>query len=107
MEINDALVTAITRELLKRLGAGEVSFSEADVKKILSEKTSSGPCCENSRTNTPVSANRKRVINETEIKQLCPASKGAGQSLEIGHRDIVTPLAEDYIVKMGISVHRV
>ena len=87
MEITDALVTAITRELLKRLESGRIASSPA----------------------TPVQENsgQKRVISETEIKQLCPASAGTGQTVEIGARDLITPLAEDYIAKMRITVKRI
>ena len=109
MEISDALVTAITRELLKRLGSGEVSFSEADVKKVLSDKACTGSACGTSPAAgfSPVQGIRKRVISETEIKRLCPASAGTGQRVELGLKDIVTPLAEDYIVKMQITVNRI
>ena len=95
MEINDALVTAITRELLKRLESGQLGSSEA----------CPSPAC----GALPVQGNvaRKRVISETEIRRLCPASGGTGQSVEIGLKDIVTPLAEDYIAKMRITVNRI
>ena len=49
----------------------------------------------------------KKVISEVEMMRLCPASAGAGQSVEIGARDILTPLAEDYVSKMRITVNRI
>jgi hypothetical protein len=109
MEINDALVTAITRELLRRLQSGEISLSESDTTKAPSDKTCPKPVY----GVPPASAisfqtqGRKRVISETDIRKLCPASAGTGQVVEIGSRDIVTPLAEDYIAKMRITVNRV
>ena len=94
MEITDALVTAITRELLKRLESGQIASSSC--------------CAQGAAAATPAQGNagRKRVISETDIKRLCPASAGEGQTVEIGLKDIVTPLAEDYIAKMRITVQR-
>jgi hypothetical protein len=94
MEINDALVTAITRELIRRMGSGEVAFSENDVKKVLADNKGPAP------------KKYRKVISEMEMQTLCPASKGIGQSVTIGTGDIVTPLAQDYIAKMRISVNR-
>jgi hypothetical protein len=108
MEINDALVTAIVRELLRRLQSGELSFSDTDEKKAVCDK----PCPKPVYGSPSVPAlpfqpqGRKRVISEGEIKRLCPVSGGAGQVVEIGLMDIVTPLAEDYIAKMRITVNR-
>jgi hypothetical protein len=103
MIVTDELVTAITRELLRRMGSGEASFSESDVKKVLADIN--GPktecCCSKQEKKY------RKVISETEIQMLCPASKGTGQSVTIGAGDIVTPLAEDYIAKMRITVNRV
>ena len=48
----------------------------------------------------------KRVITETELNKICPVSKGKGQSLVIGKADILTPLAQDYITAMHITVSR-
>jgi hypothetical protein len=50
---------------------------------------------------------KKRVISEIDLIKLCPASAGAGQIVEIGPRDILTPLAEDYVSKMRITVNRI
>ena len=98
MEITDALVTAITRELLKRLEAGQIASSPS----------CPGSCGTSSAAAFPAQgkAPGKKVISETEIKRLCPASAGTGQTVEIGLKDIVTPLAEDYIAKMRITVNR-
>jgi len=109
MEINDALVTAIVRELLKRIQSGELSFSDTDEKKAVSDKPCPKPVYGSPSASTlPFQAQgRKRVISEAEIRRLCPASGGTGQVVEIGCKDIVTPLAEDYIAKMRITVNRV
>ena len=98
IEITDALVTAIVRELLKRLNSGQISGSG----------TCSGSCGPAPKA-PPVQGNsgRKRVISETEIIRLCPASAGIGQTVEIGLKDIITPLAEDYIAKLRITVNRI
>jgi len=102
MEISDALVTAITRELLRRLESGEIKFSET--KKICPEPVCAAP---------PVHAGfspaqgRRRVISEAEIIRLCPAAGGTGQCVEIGSMDMLTPLAVDYIAKMRITVNRI
>jgi len=110
MEITDALVTAIVKEILRRLASGELSFSETDVKKASVEKPCScggsagSPCVTSTVSSSP---GRKRVISEGDIRRLCPASAGSGQVVEIGARDIVTPLAEDYISKMRITVKRI
>jgi hypothetical protein len=103
MEINDALVTAITRELIRRMGSGEVAFSENDVKKVLADINGSKPAC----CCTTQNKKYRKVISETEMQMLCPASGGIGQSVTIGTGDIVTPLAQDYIAKMRITVNRV
>lgn len=111
MEINDALVTAITRELLRRLRSGEITFSESGDE---SNGACPGPVCA-----TPAAAasvhpvnpvqpqGRRRVISEAEIMRLCPSSAGTGQNVEIRCGDIITPLAEDYIAKMRITVNRI
>ena len=112
MEINDALVTAITRELIKLIESG-----------ALSPGAPAGCSCTSPVSGTPAAPapetspcgliegspaqGRKRVISEAEIKRLCPASAGSGQVVDIGARDIVTPLAADYIFKMRITVNRV
>ena len=96
MEINDALVTAITRELLKRLESGECN---------LDDNKSGESCKKVCETISPVTGKRK-VISEADMMKLCPASAGTGQSVVIGIKDIVTPLAEDYIAKMSITVKR-
>jgi formate-dependent phosphoribosylglycinamide formyltransferase (GAR transformylase) len=109
MEITDALVTAIVKEILRRLASGELSFSETDVKKAPAEK----PCSCGGSAGSPCvvsavsSSGRKQVISEGDIRRLCPVSAGSGQIVEIGARDIVTPLAEDYISKMRITVKRI
>jgi len=91
---------------------GAVFVKKADLAKALSGNCSPKPSC----PAIPASANpaplqgmagSKRVINELELMRLCPASLGQGQAVEIGSRDILTPLAEDYIAKMRISVSRV
>jgi hypothetical protein len=54
----------------------------------------------------PAGAPRKRVIGEAELTRLCPVSGGFGQALELGPKDILTPLAVDYAAKMRITVNR-
>jgi hypothetical protein len=105
MEITDALVTAIVKEILRRLASGELSFSETNEKKA---QPPGKTCCGNAGSTcaTSLTGNRRKVISETEIRRLCPAAAGSGQIVEIGARDIVTPLAEDYISKMRITVNR-
>jgi hypothetical protein len=48
----------------------------------------------------------KRVISERELMLVCPESKGYGQTFAIGPRDILTPLAADYVTRMRIVVSR-
>jgi len=103
MEINDALVTAIVKEIMRRLASGELSFTESGEAKP--GKACPKPVCAAPAAGS--SPGRKKVISETEIRRLCPASAGSGQIVEIGARDIVTPLAEDYISKMRITVNRI
>jgi hypothetical protein len=101
MEIDDALVTAITRILMKLIESGTLSLEAAG---------KPAECCSKPACGTsPAQGNtgRKKVISETDIRRLCPASAGSGQVVEIGLKDIVTPLAEDYIAKMRITVNRV
>ena len=50
---------------------------------------------------------RKRVLSEVDVMRLCPLAAGTEQAMEIGLTDILTPLAEDYISKMRITVNRV
>ena len=106
MEISDALVTAITRELLRRLNSGELKCSETGAKESCA--------CTGPVYGVPAPAvsfspvqGRRKVISEVDIMRLCPASAGIGQSVDISSRDIVTPLAEDYIAKMRITVNRI
>jgi len=107
MEINDALVTAIVREILRRLQSGELSFSGTDEGKPACDKPCPKPVYGSPSPALPFQPQgRKRVISEGEIRRLCPASGGTGQVVEIGLKDIVTPLAEDYIAKMRITVNR-
>ena len=103
MEITDALVTAIVKEIMRRLASGELSFTESSETKP--EKVCPKPVCVTSVAGS--SPGRKRVISEGDIRRLCPVSGGSGQVVEIGARDIVTPLAEDYISKMRIIVNRI
>jgi hypothetical protein len=49
----------------------------------------------------------KRVISEIELMRLCPVASGPGQVVEIGCKDILTPLANDYAAKMRITVNRI
>ena len=107
MEITDALVTAIVKELLRRLGSGELVFSENGAKKPDKPCSCGGNSGSPCGTSGGSSSGRKRVISEGDIRRLCPASGGSGQTVEIGARDIVTPLAEDYISKMRITVNRI
>ena len=102
MEISDALVSAITRELLRRLESGELKFSG-------SEKACPGPVCAAPAVpaGSAPAQGRRRVISEADIIRLCPASAGTGQIVEFGSRDILTPLAVDYIAKMCITVNRI
>jgi ethanolamine utilization protein len=55
---------------------------------------------------SPGGGKRKRVIGEVELMRLCPEAEGFGQVLEIGLKDILTPLANDYAAKMRITVNR-
>ncbi|MDR2049752.1 MAG: hypothetical protein LBP69_09895 [Treponema sp.] len=48
----------------------------------------------------------KRVISERELMLACPESGGYGQIFAIGPRDILTPLAADYVTRMRIVVSR-
>ena len=107
MEINDALVTAITRELLKRLESGDVLLSDEKAENPQTGKTCREQACGTSRACGTVQAGSKKVISEVDIMRLCPASSGIGQNVTIGLKDIVTPLAEDYIARMRITVNRV
>jgi len=107
MEINDALVTAIVRELLRRIQSGELKFSDTNEGKAVADKPCPKPVCGGPAALPSQAQGRKRVISETEIRRLCPAAAGTGQVVEIGLKDIVTPLAEDYIAKMRITVNRV
>ena len=104
MEINDALVTAITREILRRLKSGEISLETPSVQ-------AAAPCCSGPVCQKPAAAasgsGRRKVISEIDMMRLCPASGGIGQAVDIGVRDIVTPLAVDYIAKMRITVNRI
>jgi len=101
MEISDALVTAITREILRRLQSGELSL---ETTAAASGKAS--PVCQ-SPAASALAPCRRKVVSEIDIMRLCPASGGIGQSVEIGVRDIITPLAVDYIAKMRITVNRI
>ena len=109
MEITDALVMAIVREILRRLQSGELSFSDTDERKAVPDKACQKPVFGSPSASafTFQPQGKKRVVSETEIRRLCPASAGIGQVVEIGIRDIITPLAEDYIAKMRITVKRV
>jgi hypothetical protein len=48
----------------------------------------------------------KRVISERELMLACPESNGYGQTFAIGPKDILTPLAADYVTRMRIVVSR-
>jgi ethanolamine utilization protein len=48
----------------------------------------------------------KRVISERELMLACPESSGYGQIFAIGPKDILTPLAADYVTRMRIVVSR-
>lgn len=108
MEISDALVTAITRELLRRLQSGEIKFSGNNTTDSPAKpKPCAGSACAKPAAGFSPAQGRRKVISEVDIIKLCPASSGIGQSVEIGSRDILTPLAEDYIYKMRITVNRI
>jgi ethanolamine utilization protein len=95
---------------------GAVIVPESGVAKMLS-------CCCGSQPAKPAAApkvygvpsnasaistgGKRRIISEVDIIRLCPAAAGQGQTVEIGSRDILTPLAEDYISKMRITVNRI
>ena len=104
MEISDALVTAITKEILRRLKSGEISL-EVTAPSV----PTAAPCCPSSVCQPPAltASARRKVISEIDIMRLCPVSGGIGQSVDIGVRDIVTPLAVDYIAKIRITVNRI
>ena len=101
MEISDALVKAITRELIRRMEAGEIRLSAGAGNSP--ERPPERPAA---RPVAGSGAGRKAVIGEAEIMRLCPPSSEAGRGVEIGPKDIVTPLAMDYIAKMKIVVRR-
>ncbi|MGL4207981.1 MAG: hypothetical protein ACRCTY_01200 [Candidatus Adiutrix sp.] len=57
--------------------------------------------------NTPQLASSgagRKVLTESDLLTLCPASKGFGQILSLGLGDILTPLAKDYVLAMKIKV---
>ena len=93
---------------------GAVFVGEADILRALADGCA-GACPESASGSAavaapvslpPAGAPRKRVISETELTRLCPVSGGPGQALEIGPKDILTPLAVDYAAKMRITVNR-
>jgi hypothetical protein len=93
---------------------GAVFAGEADLLRALSGGSAaacSGPASDSGKISAPVAippapTKRKRVIGEVELLRLCPVSGGFGQTLEIGPKDILTPLAKDYAEKMRITVKR-
>jgi ethanolamine utilization protein len=93
---------------------GAVFVREADALRVLTGGSSAsgpGPIVTSGKISAPVSvppggAKGKRVIGEVELIRLCPEAGGFGQALEIGPRDILTPLAKDYVAKMLIAVQR-
>jgi hypothetical protein len=105
MEINDALVTAITRELIRRLESGALSLEAAGFPVGKPAECSCTGAV--SRSSSPPNTGQKKVISEAEIRRLCPASAGPGQVVEIGLKDMITPLAVDYIAQMRITVNRI
>lgn len=86
---------------------GAVFVGAADAANVLSGKSCPNLPTGNLSVVTSSQAKRKKVINEVELMRLCPASAGPGQNVELGQKDILTPLAEDYIAKMRINVTRV
>jgi hypothetical protein len=93
---------------------GAVFAREADVLRVLTAGSPvGGPerTVNSGRPSPPVSvppggAKGKRVIGEVELMRLCPEAAGFGQVLELGAKDILTPLAKDYAGKMRITVNR-
>jgi ethanolamine utilization protein len=54
----------------------------------------------------PPARNRRRVVNETEVRSLCPVAGGPGQTLKLSPGDILTPLALDYVQSLKIDLSR-
>ncbi len=46
----------------------------------------------------------RRVLSEAGVMAACPASGGPGQTLRLSPGDVLTPLAQDYILAMKINV---
>lgn len=46
----------------------------------------------------------RRVLSEANLREICPAAQGPGQTLRLEAGDVLTPLAQDYILAMKINV---
>lgn len=46
----------------------------------------------------------RRVLSEASVMAACPASQGLGQTLRLEAGDVLTPLAQDYILAMKINM---
>jgi len=46
----------------------------------------------------------RRVLSEAKVMEACPASQGFGQTLHLSPGDVLTPLAQDYLLAMKINV---
>ncbi len=48
----------------------------------------------------------KKVLSESDVMALCPVSGGEGQTLSLSPGEILTPLAQDYVLSMKINLIR-
>lgn len=46
----------------------------------------------------------RRVLSEANVMEVCPPSQGFGQTLRLAPGDVLTPLAQDYLLAMKINV---
>ncbi|MDR3048922.1 MAG: hypothetical protein LBV16_03665 [Elusimicrobiota bacterium] len=95
MEVTDELVKYITKKILERLNGA----SSSDCVKSVLPTSQGGYCAQHNFS-------KRRVISESELKLLCPESKGTEQVLNIASRDVLTPLAMDYAHRMQIKIVR-
>lgn len=50
------------------------------------------------------SGSGRRVWSEAKVMEACPASRGPGQTLRLSPGDVLTPLAQDYLLAMKINL---
>ncbi|MDR1948057.1 MAG: hypothetical protein LBQ38_01565 [Spirochaetaceae bacterium] len=89
-------------------GYGVKIVKDADIAAALSGKGSPPPlpALASPPAGAEVKHPGKRVISEKELIQACPESKGNGQTFAVGPKDILTPLAIDYVKRMHINICR-